>query len=221
MKASVDTNVLIHLYRADKQKLMFDMFDKVYADEFIINVELENHGSDIISMVKADIDEGKITLCDKKWLLDHKIHSLYSEYLTEEKTLFLPGDQGEAAAIALARVTGAVSLLTDDTKIYGPHYTLIRRPDVQIIPLAYYEMIILACIVGKCTVDGAIEIFEAVHNGSPDQNFTFISKLRKFVSRFIHEPVKKEGKEWFYDFCRDCNVASPKRKLRELKNKSE
>ena len=56
MKASVDTNVLIHLYRADKQKLMFDMFDKVYADEFIINVELENHGSDIISMVKADID---------------------------------------------------------------------------------------------------------------------------------------------------------------------
>lgn len=55
MKASVDTNVLIHLYRADKQKLMFDLFDKVYADEFIINVELENHGSDIISMVKADI----------------------------------------------------------------------------------------------------------------------------------------------------------------------
>ena len=102
-------------------------------------------------MVKADIDEGKITLCDKKWLLDHKIHSLYSEYLTE-KMLFLPGDQGEAAAIALARVTGAVSFLTDDTKIYGPHYTLIRRPDVQIIPLAYYEMIILACIVGKCTL---------------------------------------------------------------------
>ena len=66
MKASVDTNVRIHLYRADKQKLMFDMFDKVYADEFIINVELENHGSDIISMVIADIDEGKITLCDKK-----------------------------------------------------------------------------------------------------------------------------------------------------------
>lgn len=82
-------------------------------------------------------------------------------------------------------------------------------------------MIIPACIVGKCTVDGAIEIFEAVHNGSPDQNFTFISKLRKFVSRFIHEPVKKEEKEWFYDFCRDCNVASPKRKLRELKNKLE
>ena len=121
----------------------------------------------------------------------------------------------------MARVTGAVSLLTDDTKIYGPHYTLIRRPDVQIIPLAYYEMIILACIVGKCTVDGAIEIFEAVHNGSPDQNFTFISKLRKFVSRFIHEPVKEEEKVWFDDFCHDYNLASPKRKLRELKNKSE
>lgn len=219
MKASVDTNVLIHLYRADKQKLMFDMFDEVYIDGFIFNIELKNHGGDIISTVKADIESGRITLCDKNWLLECGIDALYTEYLEEEKILYDKRDQGEAAAIALARVTGAVSLLTDDTKTYGPHFTLRRRRDVQIIPLAYYEMIILTYIAGGCTSDVAIEIFEEIHKSSPDQSFSFLSKLKLFVTRFISEPTKDDEKNWFDAFCCEKNATFPIYKLKELYKK--
>ena len=43
MDVSVDTNVLIHLYKAKSKKLLFSSFDKVYAYEYIIDTELSNN----------------------------------------------------------------------------------------------------------------------------------------------------------------------------------
>ena len=43
MKASLDTNVIIHFYKADLQEILFDMFDEgVCIYEQIRSVELEN-----------------------------------------------------------------------------------------------------------------------------------------------------------------------------------
>ena len=45
MRASLDTNVIIHFYRAGLQSILFDFFDEgVFIYEQIRNVELENHG---------------------------------------------------------------------------------------------------------------------------------------------------------------------------------
>lgn len=42
MKASLDTNVIIHFYKADLQEILFDMFDEgVCIYEQIRSVELE------------------------------------------------------------------------------------------------------------------------------------------------------------------------------------
>ena len=61
MKASLDTNVIIHLYRAGLQNVLFEVFrDGVFIYEQIRDIELENHGKDILAIVDADIAVGKI-----------------------------------------------------------------------------------------------------------------------------------------------------------------
>ena len=63
MRASLDTNVIIHFYRAGLQNILFDFFDEgVFIYEQIRNVELQNHGNDILNLVDIDIAEGKIQL---------------------------------------------------------------------------------------------------------------------------------------------------------------
>ena len=49
MKASLDTNVMIHLYRANQEHILFDFFkDGLFIFEQIRNTELVNHGLDVI-----------------------------------------------------------------------------------------------------------------------------------------------------------------------------
>lgn len=56
MKASLDTNVIIHLYKAGLQSVLFDIFDDgVFIYEQIRNVELENHGGDVLEKVRETL----------------------------------------------------------------------------------------------------------------------------------------------------------------------
>ena len=63
MRASLDTNAIIHFYKAGLQNILFDFFDKgVFIYEQIRNVELENHGQDVILQVDSDIVAGRIEI---------------------------------------------------------------------------------------------------------------------------------------------------------------
>ena len=63
MRASLDTNVIIHLYRANMQNILFDIFkDGVFIYEQIRNIELEHHGKEVLEAVDADIKADKIEL---------------------------------------------------------------------------------------------------------------------------------------------------------------
>lgn len=54
MKASLDTNAIIHFYRAGLQKILFDFFpDGLIIYEQIRNIELENHGQDVYAISLA------------------------------------------------------------------------------------------------------------------------------------------------------------------------
>ena len=56
MRASLDTNVIIHLYKAGLQRILFDVFDEgVFIYEQIRNIELDNHGN-IIDLDKLTIE---------------------------------------------------------------------------------------------------------------------------------------------------------------------
>ncbi len=71
MRASLDTNVVIHFYRAGLQEILFSFFDEgVFIYEQIRNIELVNHGQDVLPEVISDIDAGKIKLYTNQMLKD-------------------------------------------------------------------------------------------------------------------------------------------------------
>ena len=207
MKASLDTNVILHLYRADKQAVLFDFFDEaIYIDEFIYDVELKNHGSDIKDKLDEDINAGKIKVITKDWLKEKRLLSLYNEYLTEQIYLYSSADKGEACAIALAKLLGAMSVVTDDIKTGGPHYTLMCLPDSDLIPFTYYELIIMLYMMNAYSAETVVETIETVKKHSPEYNFDLTSKLKKFINRTLRDPYSKRDKRWFDDFAKQNNI---------------
>ena len=63
MRASLDTNAIIHFYRAEKQQILFDFFaDGLFIYEQIRNVELNNHGKCILDRFDSDIAAGRVHL---------------------------------------------------------------------------------------------------------------------------------------------------------------
>ena len=71
MKATLDTNVIIHIYEADLEDALHSNFEQIYVYEFIIEKELKTHASPaVIAAVKDDISKGKIVLVTKSDLLE-------------------------------------------------------------------------------------------------------------------------------------------------------
>ena len=63
LRASLDTNAIIHFYKAGLQDILFDFFDEgVFIYEQIRKIELENHGPDVLFQVDSDIAAGKMEL---------------------------------------------------------------------------------------------------------------------------------------------------------------
>ena len=143
MRASLDTNVIIHLYRAELQTILFDFFDDgVFIYEQIRNVELENHGKDVLDKVDADIANGTIEIYTDQKLRDQAVYKIFDNNVKENRWLYGTGDLGEIYAISLAQTLGAYSLVTDDTKQGGPYMSLLQFED-DIMPFTFADVLIL------------------------------------------------------------------------------
>ena len=130
MKASLDTNVIIHFYKAGLEDILFDFFDEgVIIYEQIRNIELENHGQEVLNKVDSDISSGKIELYTDQKLKDLQIYKIFEYNFSENRNLYGTGDLGEVYAISLAQTLGAYSLVTDDTKQGGPYMSLLQFED--------------------------------------------------------------------------------------------
>ncbi len=57
-------------------------------------------------------------------------------------------------AVALLGAMGIEVLLSDDTKLYGPHDTLCRELVTDVIPFAFYELLFLRYISSAITLTG-------------------------------------------------------------------
>ena len=151
MRASLDTNVIIHLYRAELQGILFDLFDEgVFIYEQIRSMELEHHGQDILTKVDSDINAGKIELFTDQKLKDLAVYKMFENNVRENRILYNAGDLGEVYAISLAQTIGAYSLVTDDTKQGGPYMSLLQL-DYDIMPFTFADVLILRYII--CIVD--------------------------------------------------------------------
>ncbi len=130
MRASLDTNVIIHFYKAGLQDILFAFFDEgVFIYEQIRNVELENHGQDVLNQVDADIADGKMELYTNQRLRNLQVYKIFEHNVSENRNLYGTGDLGEVYAISLAQTLGAYSLVTNDTKQGGPYMSLLQFED--------------------------------------------------------------------------------------------
>ena len=195
LRASLDTNVIIHFYKAGLQNILFEFFDEgVFIYEQIRNVELENHGQDVILKVDSDIDVGRIELYTDQKLKDLQVYKIFQYNVNENRNLYGTGDLGEVYAISLAQTLGAYSLVTDDTKQGGPYMSLLQFED-NIMPFTFADVLILRYLIGDVDENQAVKDFNLI-NDSSELNWAFRSQVKKFVKRFIKDTYRNEDTEW-------------------------
>lgn len=215
MKASLDTNVMIHLYRANQEHILFDFFkDGVFIYEQIRNIELENHGLDVLEKINYDIGMGKIEIYTKQKLQEQGVLRIFEKNVNDNKCVYNPGDMGEVYAISLAQTIGAYSLVTDDIKQGGPYMSLLQFVDYDVMPLTFADIIILTFLAGEESAVNAIDIFEMINEAS-NLKWSFKSQLGRFIKRFWRDPYQEIDKEWMIKYCKERGI-NPKDKLREL-----
>ncbi len=216
MKASLDTNVIIHFYRAGLQQILFDFFDEgVFIYEQIRYIELENHGQDIIEKVDFDIITGKVELYTYNKLKDMQVHKIFEHNVSENRNLYGRGDMGEVYAISLAQTIGSYSLVTDDTKQGGPYMSLLQFED-DIMPFNFADILILRYLFGSVDENQTVKDFNTINNTS-NLNWTFKSQIKKFIIRFFKNPYREEDTKWIKKLASENNV-NIKTKLVELIN---
>lgn len=195
MRASLDTNVIIHFYKAGLQDILFNFFDEgVFIYEQIRNIELENHGQEVLDKVDNDIALGKIELYTDQILKDLQVYKVFEHNVLENRNLYGSGDLGEVYAISLAQTIGAYSLVTDDTKQGGPYMSLLQFDD-DIMPLTFADVRILRYLVGDADESLTLKDFNLINNSS-NLNWSFRSQVSKFIKRFLKDPYRSEDTEW-------------------------
>lgn len=195
MRASLDTNVIIHFYRAGLQNILFDFFDEgVFIYEQIRNIELENHGQEILDKVDSDIASGKIELYTNQKLKELQVYKIFENNILENRNLYGSGDLGEVYAISLAQTIGAYSLVTDDTKQGGPYMSLLQFDD-DVMPFTFADVLILRYLVGDVDEKQTVTDFNLINNSS-NLNWSFKSQVSKFIKRFLKDPYRSEDTEW-------------------------
>lgn len=205
MRASLDTNVIIHLYQANMQSILFDVFkDGLFIYEQIRNVELKRHGKSVLKAVDADIASGKLKLYTNSKLKEQGVYRIFENNVAENRLLYMPGDLGEVYAISLAQTIGAYSLVTDDTKQGGPYMSLIHL-DYDVKPFTFADILILRYLLGFADAKQTIKNFDAI-NETSNLNWSFKSQLAKFIKRFIKDPYKIEEQEWFEQWTMENGV---------------
>lgn len=205
MRASLDTNVIIHFYRAGLQKILFDFFDEgVFIYEQIRNIELENHGQDVLDKVDSDIAAGNIELFTDKKLKNLAVYRIFENNVNKNRNLYGAGDLGEVYAISLAQTLGAYSLVTDDTKQGGPYMSLLQFED-DIMPFTFADVLILRYLLGVVDEYQTMDDFNSINSAS-DLNWAFRSQVVKFIKLFFKDPYRDEDTEWIKKLASENNV---------------
>ncbi len=166
MRASLDTNAIIHFYKAGIPNILFDFFDEgVFIYEQIRFVELEHHGKGILTLVDADIATGKIELYTDQTLKNQGVYKIFENNVRENRYLYGSGDLGEVYAISLAQTLGAYSLVTDDTKQGGPYMSLLQL-EYEIMPFNFADVLILRYLIGIADEYQTVHDFELINTES-------------------------------------------------------
>lgn len=214
MDASLDTDIVIHLFISGRQELLFSSFDNLYMFEFLIEQELRIKSPTVYDKVGAALAAGRIKRIKIADLKERGIRTLFDEYKRDYSILF---DQGELHAIALAKAMGISAFVSDDTKDQGPHQTLVKQLIEDVIPFAFYELLFLKFLRSTITVQEMKAEFEAVNDAAMGQHpMSFRTKMGVTVRRFSAINGTKRDCDWMNEFCATSGV-NYRQKMQELK----
>lgn len=215
MRASLDTNVIIHFYRAQRQEVLFEVFDEgVFIYEQIRYIELEHHAKDLLEKIDLDILSGKIELYTDQKLKELAVLNLFEINVVENRNLYGSGDLGEVYAISLAQTLGVFSLVTDDTKQGGPYMSLLQFDD-SVMPFNFSDVLILRYLLGLADEYQTVKDFNLINDIS-NLNWRFRTQVAKFVKRFYQDSYRVEDTRWIKKLAADHNIRV-KNKLTALK----
>lgn len=204
MDVSLDTDITIHLYQVGREKLLFKYFDKLYMHEFILEREIRNKSMDVYNRIKDEQKNGRIQIIDTKYLIELGMKKTFEDNLYDIKELF---DYGEANAVALASTLGIAALVTDDTKDYGPHETLVKECVEDVIPFAFYELLYLEYLLSDDDFEGLKKEYEYInHIAYPERPMNFLSRIKRVVRRFTHRKGTNRDILWMKEFCQSKEV---------------
>ncbi|MTI80445.1 MAG: hypothetical protein FH758_06095 [Firmicutes bacterium] len=89
MEASLDTNVIIHLYKANFQNILFNRFRKLKVYEFIRYHEIENHAEpEIINQFDRDVNAERIELITDDYLKSIGMYDVFQYHVRDIEILF-------------------------------------------------------------------------------------------------------------------------------------
>lgn len=212
MDVSLDTDITIHLYHAGKEDLIFKYFDKLYMHEFILEHEIRNKSVEVYKKVKKAQEEGQIIVVNARYLISIGMKKAFEDQLYDIKELF---DFGEANAVALASTLGIVALITDDTKEFGPHETLVKECVEDVIPFAFYELLYFEYLQSDDAFDDFFKEYNHINKiAYPNRPMGFVSRIKRVVRRFSRRGTKRDMK-WMDNFCKDKGI-NYKEKMRTL-----
>lgn len=215
MKASLDTNVMIHFYRANLQEILFDFFeDGLIIYEQIRMVELEHHAKELLNSIDADIESGRIEIYTDVKLKEQAVYRMFQIRVKENRMLYGAGDLGEVYAISLAQTLGVYSLVTDDIKQGGPYMSLLQFED-EIMPFTFADVLILRYLFDGADAEQTVKDFKKINDASK-LNWSLKSHLVKFINRFWSDPYREGDRMWMKDLVERRGI-KVKRKFMELR----
>jgi len=214
MDASLDTDIVIHLYKSNKRDLLFSFCDELYMHEYLLENELKRKSYSVHEQFMIDVKKGNINIITNSDLIDIGVKRLFETYLEQNNLLF---DTGELYAVALAKTIGIAAFLSDDTKDFGPHDTLVRGLIRDVIPFAFYELLFLKYIETDQAPEDLYNEFEEITLSSMQAHpMNFRSRMLTTVRRFSNKYGTKRDVKWINEFCNNRNV-NYKDKVSELR----
>ncbi len=81
----------------------------------------------------------------------------------------------------------------------------MRMPDSEVIPFAFFEILLLDYLEGRMTEKELMESFESVCNLS-GLVWDMQSKLKGFMRRFWSDSYSESEKVWMNQFCLDKGI---------------
>ena len=155
-----------------------------------------------------------IEIVTNKDLASLGIKGIFEAYERENEYLF---DSGELYAISLAKAMGIVAFISDDTKEFGPHETLVKELIEDVIPFAFYELLFLKYLASEVDVDKMHREFEEITSKSmPKYPMKFRSRMMRAARRFSFKNGTDRDYDWICGYCKEKEI-DYKAKMIELK----